>query len=93
MSDQRDTILNVEREPTTRVYTETGNGFGILAGVFIALLLIGLFALFYFRAPGTVVPTTPNVTIENPTPVLPAPAPEPLTPTIPDTPAPGPGSP
>jgi hypothetical protein len=86
MSDRRDTILNIDREPPTRIYND-GGGSGLLAGVLIVLLLIGLFALIYFRPADTVAPAAPNVTIENPAPVVPAPAPEPATP-APETPAP-----
>lgn len=92
MSDrrERETVVNVEREPprNTTVYREGGSGTSVLVGLLIAVLVIVILAVFFWPTsepgPGTADGDT-NVTIE-----APSETPPPLAPPVDEPTAPAP---
>jgi hypothetical protein len=69
MSDRRETVVNVERQPipTHTVYKEreSGSGAGVLIGVLLAALVIAVLAFVFWPASAPIGDT--NVTVETPT--------------------------
>lgn len=92
MTDRRDTNINIDREPTTRVYTTDSNG-GMIAAVVIVVAALAVLAFVFLRPGIWSGPAETNVRIENPAVPIP-PADSPVTPApqapAPEAPAPAP---
>ena len=81
MTDKRETTINIEREPATTVYTDSGNTGGMIAAAVIVVLVLAVLAFVFLRPGGWPGPGDTNVTIETPatpnppadSPIMPAP--------------------